>query len=263
MESSEGRDQITIDCEQKDTERSGEDEVHALSADDGVALDVLQLGYPGCKALREENIDITEVTDHIKMLAWCLIKTMYDEPGVGIAAPQVGANVNLIVVDAEYIVGGDRKPLIMINPVVIEWSRNEDIFPERCLSVPGIEVDVQRKTEIVVAFMDLNMDAQAIEVSEFEARVIQHEIDHLKGKLIIDYLSKLRKGMYIKSVFKSMRKAKKVQKRAKRYEDLVRASERRARRAGCGDVQPKLPECAEVEGASSEGDGAGDSIQVN
>jgi peptide deformylase len=176
------------------------------------------------------------------MLANSLVMTMYAEPGVGLAAPQIGANVNIVVMDAQYEPGGEneRRPLILINPKIIDSSGVVVEGVESCLSVPGIQVPVQRDREVT----------------------IQHELDHLNGTLIIDYLSKLRYDMYIRGVFKGMRKAKKIMKKRERYESVIRASERRTRRATGRKLQPELPESTPDTGPPSSdlraGDGCGD-----
>jgi peptide deformylase len=264
MESPEGRDQSTDASEQEIEGEASREEDVLLSPDAGVELEVLQLGRPGYKALRNDNIDVEKVTDHIKMLANSLVMTMYAEPGVGLAAPQIGANVNIVVMDAQYEPGGEneRRPLILINPKIIDSSGVVVEGVESCLSVPGIQVPVQRDREVTVAYMDLNEEAQCLIVEDFEARVIQHELDHLNGTLIIDYLSKLRYDMYIRGVFKGMRKAKKIMKKRERYESVIRASERRTRRATGRKLQPELPESTPDTGPPSSdlraGDGCGD-----
>ena len=112
-----------------------------------------------------------------------MIDTMYQEDGVGLAAPQVGVSKRIIVVSPNARRGEER---VYINPEIIESSPEKEIGLEGCLSLPGISCEVQRSKKIKFKALDLNGVEQAEELLNFPARVIQHEIDHLNGVLIID-----------------------------------------------------------------------------
>ncbi|HEY9448561.1 MAG TPA: peptide deformylase [Gemmatimonadaceae bacterium] len=159
-------------------------------------LDIYVLGAP---ILRQETKPIEEITDEIRTLVDDLFETMYAANGVGLAAPQVGRSERIAVVDV------DDHPLVLINPeiVLVEGKQRGE---EGCLSVPDIYVDVERARRVVVRALDRDGKPFEIDADEYLARCFQHEIDHLHGRLFIDYLSfvkrraalakwdKLRKG---------------------------------------------------------------------
>lgn len=129
--------------------------------------------------LRAHSTEITEVTDEIKALAQNMIETMVAAQGVGLAAPQVGKTLRLIIV-------GDKTQLPMINPVITARSFRKDVMEEGCLSIPGVTVAVKRSTGITVQYTNLDGERISLKQKGFLARVIQHEVDHLDGILIID-----------------------------------------------------------------------------
>lgn len=132
---------------------------------------------------------ITEVTDNIRSLAADMGETMYKAPGVGLAAPQVGEPVRMVVVD----VSEEKNNLLtLINPVITEKSDEEVIGEEGCLSLPGIWEKVARSTSIVVKFTDLQGNEQELHAEGLLAICIQHELDHLDGTVFIDHLSRLK-----------------------------------------------------------------------
>ncbi|MCL3780577.1 peptide deformylase [Prolixibacteraceae bacterium JC049] len=125
--------------------------------------------------------------------------TMYHSDGVGLAAPQVGRSVRIFVVDATGL--ADEEPeladfkKVFINAEIIERFGDDEGMNEGCLSLPGLREDVTRKTEILIRYQDENFVEHEEEYSGFAARVIQHEYDHLEGKLFVDHLSPLRKRL--------------------------------------------------------------------
>jgi len=128
-----------------------------------------------------------------------MLSTMYDtEDGIGLAATQVGRTEAIVVID---ISETRDEPLILINPKVVKGECKE-MGSEGCLSVPGYRADVERFTKVEVAAIDRNGNPISIISDEFLAVVMQHEIDHLKGKLFIDYLSTLKKNIALKKVKK-------------------------------------------------------------
>lgn len=143
------------------------------------------------RAQEIENIDLEIITlvDDMKQL-------MYSAPGVGLAAPQVGFPRRLIIVDptANKETGNLTT---LINPVIIEQEGSET-DNEMCLSVPEISVDVPRARQIVIKAIDLEGNDVTIEAEGFLARIFQHEIDHLNGRVILDYASPLKRSIYLK-----------------------------------------------------------------
>lgn len=128
-----------------------------------------------------------------------MLETMYDtEDGIGLAATQVGRSEAIAVID---ISESRQDPLILINPKVVKGELKEK-GSEGCLSVPGYRADIERFTKVQVEALDRNGEKITIENDEFLAIVMQHEIDHLKGKLFIDYLSPLKKNVALKKVKK-------------------------------------------------------------
>ena len=150
--------------------------------------------------LRKKAEPVTEFGPELEELAINMAETMYDAPGVGLAAPQVGISKQLLVYDAapEEERGS---PTVLINPRIIE-SEGEEAGEEGCLSVREFCAPVKRATRIVVEAVDLKGEPLTIEVEDWPARVIQHEIDHLNGILFIDHLSSLKRSLYKKKLKK-------------------------------------------------------------
>jgi peptide deformylase len=146
-------------------------------------LDIRVLGDP---ILRQATVPITEMTDDIRRLVDDMFETMYHARGIGLAAPQVGRTERIAVVDV------DEQPLVIINPEILDRTGKAKA-EEGCLSIPDIYADVERPKDVVVRAMDLDGNTFEIEASELLARCLQHEIDHLDGKLFLDYLSVLKR----------------------------------------------------------------------
>ncbi|WP_042143335.1 MULTISPECIES: peptide deformylase [unclassified Pseudoalteromonas] len=140
--------------------------------------------------------------DAVQGLIDDMLDTMYDTPdGIGLAATQVGRSEAIIIID---ISQARNEPLILINPEVIS-GKNTEKGQEGCLSVPGYYADVERFTQVKVQGIDREGKEVTIETDDFLAIVLQHEIDHLKGKLFIDYLSPLKRKMALKKVNKTLK----------------------------------------------------------
>ena len=155
------------------------------------------LHYPDPR-LRNRAQPIAQVTDDIRQLADDMLETMYDAPGIGLAATQVNVAKRLIVVD---ISEDKQQPLVLINPQMKTTSGQIET-EEGCLSVPGIYESVQRAESIRVTALDRNGKRLELEADELLAVCIQHEIDHLNGILFVDYLSSLKRNVLIKKVKK-------------------------------------------------------------
>jgi len=147
--------------------------------------------------LRETAKPVTEVTDEIRDLAADMCEVMYDEPGIGLAAPQVGESIRLVVVDTEWTEEGvERNPLILLNPELSEPT-GKVTWTEGCLSVPDFEAEVERAAEITLSATDLDGNPIEIRADGLQAVCFQHEIDHLEGTLFIDHISRLKRTRYI------------------------------------------------------------------
>jgi peptide deformylase len=146
-------------------------------------LDIRVLGDP---ILRQATKPVTEVTDELRRLIADMFETMHHARGIGLAAPQVGRAERLAVIEI------DEQPLVIINPEVIERTGKAKA-EEGCLSIPDIYADVERPKDVVVRAMDLDGNSYELQATELLARCLQHEIDHLDGKLFLDYLSVLKR----------------------------------------------------------------------
>jgi peptide deformylase len=165
--------------------------------------EVLQFPDP---RLRVVSKPVGEVTDEIRVLAADMCEVMYDEPGVGLAAPQVGEPVRLIVVDTEWTEEGtDQNPLVLVNPEIVE-REGKLTWLEGCLSVPDFQADVERAARVTLRAHDLDGNEVVCTAEELRAVCFQHEIDHLDGTLFIDRISRLKRELYVKRRKKALRR---------------------------------------------------------
>jgi peptide deformylase len=157
------------------------------------------------KRLKEKSEPVTEITDEIRELARDMCEVMYDEPGIGLAAPQVGERIRLIVVDTEWTEdGNDQNPLVLINPEILERD-GKLTWTEGCLSVPDYTADVERSERVTLRATDLEGEPVEIRAEGLQAVCFQHEIDHLDGILFIDRISRLKREMYVRKRKKQLR----------------------------------------------------------
>ncbi|MBU3826451.1 MAG: peptide deformylase [Candidatus Anaerobiospirillum merdipullorum] len=160
--------------------------------------------------LRRKCRPLTTVDDKIRTLASDMLETMYDDEGIGLAAPQVGLDIRLVVIDIPAEDGTQKhNPLVLINPEIIA-REGEVASTEGCLSVPEYTAEVKRAEKVTVKALDQNGVEQTYNADGLFAICLQHEIDHLDGKLFIDYLSTLKRNM----LRKRYSKLKKEQQRA-------------------------------------------------
>ena len=155
------------------------------------------LHFPDPK-LRQKAVPVTEVDDAIRTLVDDMFETMYAAPGIGLAAVQVGVLKRVIVID---ISEDKNQPTCFINPEIVERSGDEKM-EEGCLSVPGIYEPVSRAKDISVHYLDREGNAQELTVNGLLAVCIQHEMDHLDGKLFVDYLSEMKRNRIRKKMEK-------------------------------------------------------------
>jgi peptide deformylase len=155
--------------------------------------------------LKKVCAPVDDLTDELRALGDDMLATMYDAPGVGLAAPQVGVLSRLIVVDCVKEEGEAARPLIMFNPEVIASSDDLNTYEEGCLSIPEQFADVTRPADVDVRWMDRDGNERTETFTKLWATCVQHEIDHLDGKLFIDYLKPLRRQMITRKMVKLKR----------------------------------------------------------
>jgi len=146
---------------------------------------------------------IAEVSTDLRVLATDMLDTMYEAPGIGLAAPQIGVMRRLIVMDC--IKDGPPRPLVLLNPEVIWASEDLASYEEGCLSIPDHYAEVKRPAAVTVRWMDLEGATQEETFDKLWATCVQHEIDHLDGKLFIDYLGPLKRQMITRKMEKLKR----------------------------------------------------------
>jgi peptide deformylase len=149
-------------------------------------LDIRVLGDP---ILRQETKVVEMVTDEHRRLIDDMFETMHAAKGIGLAAPQVGRAERIAVVDVQ----GGSQPIVLVNPEIVRSSSETDKSEEGCLSIPDVFADVERPSRVTVRALDRTGVVFEMEADELLARCFQHEIDHLHGKLFIDYLSVLKR----------------------------------------------------------------------
>lgn len=147
---------------------------------------------------------VTEITPDLAALAEDMLETMYDAPGIGLAAPQIGVMRRVIVLDCAKA-PDEPRPLVMINPEVTWASEDLSTYEEGCLSIPEQYAEVARPVRVRVAWTALDGSAQEEEFSDLWATCVQHEIDHLNGKLFIDFLGPLKRQMITRKMEKLKR----------------------------------------------------------
>ena len=155
--------------------------------------------------LRQVAVPVTEITDGTRQLLDDMAETMYDAPGIGLAAPQVNVSQRVIVMDC----GPDDAPELhkMINPEIVDRSEAKVILEEGCLSIPKQTADVERPASVDVRYLDVDGKEQLMTCEGLLAACVQHEIDHLDGVLFIDYLSRLKRDMIVRRTLKELRQA--------------------------------------------------------
>ena len=159
--------------------------------------------------LRQKSIKVDEVNDEIRSLMDDMLDTMYDAPGIGLAAIQVGVPKKVIVIDLSR---DDEKkaPLYFVNPELITNSNNNTAYEEGCLSVPGQFAEINRPDKCKIKYLDYKGIEQILDAEGLLATCIQHEMDHLEGILFIDYLSKLKKSMIVKKLSKQKKSLERI-----------------------------------------------------
>jgi peptide deformylase len=152
--------------------------------------------------LRQKAKRLINITNQDIKIANQMMDTMIKAPGVGLAANQVGVLKQIVTINYEDKENDKRANYILFNPSIIEYSDDKVIMEEGCLSLPEQYADIERPKQIVLEYIDENEKTIKKEIDGYEARILQHEIDHLSGKLFVDYLSSLKRNILIKKVKK-------------------------------------------------------------
>jgi peptide deformylase len=152
--------------------------------------------------LRQASKPIEQIDTEIQRLADDMLETMYDAPGIGLAAIQIGVPRRMLVIDVARE-GEEKTPLVFINPEIVASSDERSVYEEGCLSIPDYYAEVERPARVTVKHLDRNGKEQLTEADGLLATCVQHEIDHLNGVLFIDYISRLKRDMVIKKFTKA------------------------------------------------------------
>tara|TARA_B100000953_G_C17952528_1_gene400418 strand:- start:344 stop:868 length:525 start_codon:yes stop_codon:yes gene_type:complete len=159
--------------------------------------------------LRQKSKPVEKVDDSIRKIMDDMLETMYDAPGIGLAAIQIGIPKRIIVLD----ISKDpekKEPMYFINPEKVYTSKDQATYEEGCLSVPGQFAEIDRPDKCHIKYLDYNGDSKELKAEGLSATCIQHEIDHLEGILFIDYLSKLKRSMITKKLSKQKRELERI-----------------------------------------------------
>jgi peptide deformylase len=160
------------------------------------------------KRLRSVSKPVVEIGDEIRALVADMFETMYEAPGIGLAAIQVGIPARVVVMDLSKR-ETEAEPRVFINPEVTWSSDEKSLYEEGCLSIPEIHEDVERPARVKIRYLDLDGKPQETDAEGLFATCIQHEVDHLNGVLFIDHISKLKRERIIKKFAKAAKRAEK------------------------------------------------------
>ena len=155
--------------------------------------------------LKKVAAPVRGVDKDLRRLADDMLETMYDAPGIGLAAPQLGIMQRMLVMDCVKEEDAIARPMVLLNPEVTWASDEQNVYEEGCLSIPEHYADVERPAEVDVTWTDLDGNSQSERFDGLWATCVQHEIDHLNGKLFIDYLKPLRRQMITRKMVKLKR----------------------------------------------------------
>ena len=159
--------------------------------------------------LRKKCEQVEQVDDGIRKIMKEMLEAMYEAPGIGLAAVQVGILKRLIVID----ISKDKEkknPLFLVNPEILHQSKRTSIYEVGCLSLPRQFAEIERPAECILKYVDYNGKEKELKAEGLLATCVQHEIDHLNGILFIDYLSKLKKDMIIKKLVKRKKEIERI-----------------------------------------------------
>ena len=168
-------------------------------------MEILLVPHP---ILRQKAKKLKSISREDIKIANHMMGAMLKAPGVGLAANQVGILKQIVTINFEDKENNKKINYILFNPSIIQYSKETSLMEEGCLSLPDQYADVERPKEIILEYMDEKEKVIKKQIDGYEARILQHEIDHLSGKLFVDYLSSLKRNMLIKKV-KKIQKIKK------------------------------------------------------
>ena len=154
------------------------------------------------RTLKKISTPIQKVTQNEKKLAKDLLETMYNSKGIGLAAVQVGILKRILVLDVS-AKDEEKNPMCFINPIILKYSKETSIYEEGCLSIPDTFIEIERPKVCMVEYIDITGKKTSLECDGLLSTCLQHEINHLDGKLIIDHLSKLKREVIIKKISKN------------------------------------------------------------
>jgi peptide deformylase len=158
--------------------------------------------------LRQKSLNVEKVDGEVRKLMDDMLETMYDAPGIGLAAIQVGVPKRIVVIDLSK--EEKKAPLYFVNPKIISKSNSNSTYEEGCLSVPGQFAEIDRPNRCHISYLDYNNKNQELKAEGLLATCIQHEMDHLEGILFIDYLSKLKKSFIVKKLSKQKKSLERI-----------------------------------------------------
>jgi peptide deformylase len=160
------------------------------------------------KRLRSVSKPVVAIGDEIRTLVADMFETMYEAPGIGLAAIQVGVPARVIVMDLSKR-EAEAEPRVFINPEITWSSEEQSLYEEGCLSIPDVHEDVERPARVKIRYLDLEGKPHEEDAEGLFATCIQHEVDHVNGVLFIDHISKLKRERIIKKFTKAAKKAEK------------------------------------------------------
>lgn len=168
-------------------------------------LPIITLADP---MLRKVSAPVERVDDELRRFMDDMLETMYKAPGVGLAAIQVAVPRRVVVID---VAGEDegKKPYCFVNPEIVSLGAETRVYEEGCLSIPDVHVEIERPSTLVVRYLDRDGKQQELAADGLLATALQHEIDHLNGKLIVDFMSRLKRDMVIRK-FKKLSRTESV-----------------------------------------------------
>jgi len=151
--------------------------------------------------LRQPSKTVERVDDDLRRLADDMLETMYDAPGIGLAAVQVGEPLRMLVMDVAKE-DEEKQPFVLVNPQIVATGDDVSTYEEGCLSIPDYYAEVERPAAVTVKYLDRDGKEQTLAADGMLATCVQHEIDHLNGVLFIDHISKLKRDMVVKKFTK-------------------------------------------------------------
>lgn len=180
-------------------------------------LDIITLPDP---KLRLVSAPVERVDDDLRRFLDDMLETMYEAPGIGLAAIQVGEPRRVVTIDVSGRDDETRKPLFLINPEILSSSDDRSIYEEGCLSIPDYYAEVERPASVRVRYLDRDGKLNELEAEGLLATCIQHEVDHLDGRLFIDYLSRLKRDMVVRKFVKAAKSGVKPEFKPHQREEM-------------------------------------------